>query len=154
MTRTTIFIDFDGVLHDVDAGDVEITETGWRVVCKAGFPPLFCHAQILWDLIKEHDVDLVVHSTWRLNHRLEEIRTLLPAPLRYRIVAMTDPTLSRFESIEFYIDFQGVGRYLVIDDDEKSFPKGWEHLVICDPMRGISAPETQDRIRQFLEDAC
>lgn len=148
--KTVIFLDFDGVLHDIDAGDIEWGEDSWRVVGKPGYAPLFCHVPILWELIKDHDIDLVVHSSWRTNHYLDEIRTLFPEAMRERIVDVTDPALGRFESIEFYIDLQGVDRYLVLDDDPTPFPENWAPLVVCDKARGISEAKVQKRIQAFV----
>lgn len=148
--KAFIFLDFDGVLHDVDAGDIEWREDSWRVVGKPGYAPLFCHIPILWELIKDHDVSLVVHSSWRTNHCLDEIRELFPEAMRERIVDVTDPTLGRFESIEFYIEIHGIDRFLVLDDDPKSFPKDWKHLILCDEVLGLSETSTQVRIREFL----
>ena len=152
--KAVIFLDFDGVLHDIDAGDIEWEENSWRVVGKPGCPPLFCHVSILWDLIKDHDIDLVVHSSWRTDRTLDEIRALFPEEMRDRIVDVTEPTLSRFESIEFYIDLQGIDRYLVLDDNPKSFPENWAPLVVCDKVKGISETEAQKRIQAFVQAQC
>ena len=149
--KAVIFLDFDGVLHDIDAGDIEWGEDSWRVVGKPGCAPLFCHVPILWDLIKDHDIDLVVHSSWRTDHDLDEIRALFPEEMRDRIVDVTDPTLGRFESIEFYIDLQGVDRYLVLDDDPTPFPENWAPLVVCDKVKGISDTKVQERIQAFVQ---
>ena len=58
---TTLFLDFDGVLHSM---------SGYR-------DEAFCKLPLLEDLISDVEVDIVVSSSWRFQHSLDELRTLL-----------------------------------------------------------------------------
>jgi len=143
--RKVIFTDIDGVLHPVDAAQVEWEGSRWRAVGK----DLFCWAPLLWNLIEPYPVDLVIHSTWRYNYSLEELREWFPEPMRNRIVDVTG-WFSRHESIVNYAEEKGIENFLVLDDMPEEFPEGWTPLVCCRGDSGLKDEVVRQRVSAFV----
>lgn len=154
--RKTLFLDFDGVFHSVDAAglifqgrDMDITGD------------VFVFQPILVDLIQEHDIDIVIHSSWRNYFDLDEIkdRWLMPA-IRSRVVGITQKGAGRAEAIAAYVSSRQIEDFLILDDTIDSFlsysaiSNGRDltpYLVLCDEHLGISQISVQERIRAWLE---
>ena len=133
MPKTIIFIDIDGVLHPDGTARLEPVGDELRVVGEG----LFRWAPLLWDAIAAHDVGLVIHSTWRFNHTVDELKAYFPEASRSRIIGVTGRG-GRHDSIIEYADQHAIARYLVLDDMPHEFPPGWPCLVSCDGAIGIS----------------
>jgi hypothetical protein len=43
-----------------------------------------------------------------------------------------------------------VSDYVILDDQATEFPHGLEHLVVCDPMLGISGEDAFERLRTWI----
>lgn len=143
-----IFLDFDGVLHDIDAGRIEYAD-GYMVVTGER---LFEFMPLLAELLVPHPhVWLVIHSSWKNHYTLEELRERFPESLRPRLLGVTEHGADRHESILAYAEAHGISDYLVLDDMPGFFPEGWPPLVACDPKRGIHDPSVLHRIREFLK---
>lgn len=133
--KLVIFTDIDGVFHDCDSEP-------------------FCWAPYLWDLIALHDVDLVVHSSWRQHLELKEIKNWFPKPIDHRIIAVTEGT-DPFDSILQYVERFKVDRFIVLDDCPERFPFKWveDGIVIrCDPALGVSSSLVLEKIHGFLNE--
>ena len=117
----------------------------WRVTGEG----LFRWAPLLMELIAPHDVDVVIHSSWRLHYRLHELQEFFPEPLRHRIIAVTRG-FGRYHSIIDYVCEHGIEKFLVLDDAKLEFPEGWPNLVHCDGQTGISAEIVQQSVIDFL----
>jgi hypothetical protein len=133
-----LFLDFDGVCHP--GPDVQASWTHW------------CWLPILARTLAQHeDVRIVVHSTWRLDHSVDELRELL-GTLGPRVIDAT-PVGGRLESIERWLeDHAEVSSYRILDDDEREFfyPLPAE-LIVCDTARGISDPDARRELQAWLE---
>lgn len=91
-----LFLDFDGVLHPktIEA-DIEADET---VIVTGHFGWL----PALVGVLGTHaDVVIVVHSTWRYSHEVDELKLLLGA-LGPQVVGAT-PRGPRYESIQWWL---------------------------------------------------
>lgn len=144
----TLFIDFDGVLHDVGVGELCL-EGGMMSVAGAR---LFEWASILGALLALHpEVAVAVHSSWRNFYSDEELQALVPAPLGARIVGSTPTRMSRHEAILCFVSDHRVGSHLILDDMADDFPDGCPELVVCDPARGVSDERVLARVRAWLE---
>lgn len=136
-----IFLDFDGVLHPENA----TPWTGNR----------FQHApQLARMLAPWPDVRIVVHSSWRLDHTVEQLRTLV-GPLGSRVIGVT-PRLQREDSILAAVEQLGRGGrpvdWRVLDDAPDEFTKLDEtRLIVCDPDAGVSGPGVLDHVRAWLD---
>lgn len=153
--RKTLFLDFDGVFHSVDAAGLIFQGRDMDII-----GDVFTFQSILVDLIQEHDIDIVIHSSWRNYFDLDEIkdRWLLPA-IRSRVVGVTQKGAGRAESIAEYLDDRGIEDFLILDDTLDSFllfaaGEGRDllpNLVLCDEHLGISDAKVQQKIKAWLE---
>lgn len=98
------------------------------------------------------DVQVVVHSTWRYDYDIKELRMLLGA-LGPRVVGAT-PRAARWDSIERWMsqNRRPVCSWRVLDDAADEFPTPPPpQLIACDPAFGVSAPDVQQQLRAWLE---
>jgi len=132
-----IFLDFDGVLHPLEAGHD-----------KAGF---LCWLPLLESLlVNAPDVRLLVHSTWRYMYSDAELATLL-GPLSERFLGST-PKVARELAVEMVLQANKgrVRSHLVLDDDCREFTSGRLNVLFCDSKTGISALNIQAEIASWL----
>lgn len=142
-----LFIDFDGVLHDVDDGDLALENGEMLIVGEM----LFQWAPILSSLLDgRDDVAVAVHSSWRRFHSDDELRALLPGSLGRLFRGSTDTGLSRSESIEAFAQDHQARSILILDDRPQDFPEGQASLHVCDPHAGVSSAATQAAIASWL----
>ncbi|MCX7180671.1 MAG: HAD domain-containing protein [Proteobacteria bacterium] len=149
MSVATIFVDIDGVFHDVRNRTVEVLPGSGRL--RIHGDGLFCWAPILWRLIEPYPVELVVHSSWRRHYAAHEILERFPREMRPRIRGVTDPGLRRHPSILAYVAQQDIQHFVVLDDTPGSFPDHWPPLIRCHENRGISEQRVQQGIQRFLD---
>ena len=142
-----LFVDFDGVLHPktLEAG-IEEDEI---VVGTAQFGWLPALVSVLRTY---PEVSLVVHSTWRYTHDIDELRGVLGV-LGSRVVAAT-PRGPRLDSILWWLHMNPqFGSYRILDDDPREFPiPPPPELILCNPRTGVAAPAVLAAIRQWLEE--
>jgi hypothetical protein len=125
-----VFLDFDGVLHRNTTGT-------FRKL------PQFCQ------FLRTHpDARVVISSTWRLLHPLEELREFFEEDVRHQIIDVTpDLTVmegfiavrtTRCEEIAAWLKAHPEVRYwAILDDEEKLFQKFLERLVLTDSSEGL-----------------
>ena len=142
-----LFLDFDGVLHPTTIeADIEADE----IVVGTG---LFGWLPALVSALRTHpDVSVVVHSTWRYTHDIDELRDVLGV-LGSRVVGAT-PRGPRFESIQWWLHTNpSFGNYRILDDDPKEFPvPSPPELILCDPSTGVAAPAVLAALRTWLKE--
>lgn len=147
-----IFLDFDGVLHSVPGFPTGRTARG-KPVLRAKRVPLFAWLPVLVDLLQRHpDVRVLVHSSWRVFHPPDELREML-AELGERFVGCAPPG-ERWACIQAALDADPrISDFLVLDDaaDELADAPP-QRVVLCDPYLGLSDPQVQERIRQWLDE--
>lgn len=142
-----LFVDFDGVLHPTL---IEADIAADEIVVGTG---LFGWLPALVSVLRPHaDVAVVVHSTWRRTHDIDELRGVMGA-LGSRVVGMTPPG-RRFDSIESWLRLNPqVSSYRILDDDPSEFPvPPPPELIVCDPRTGVAAPAVIAAIRRWLEE--
>lgn len=148
--RIVMFLDLDGVAHAV--GDSRIDDLGSLVG-----ENMFRWVHILDDILREYpEVDVVVHSSWRVYWpTLESLSALLPPSLARRVTAITDPDImGRHNSIQRYLEqHPRVVSHVIVDDERGAFPPGLPQLVLCDSKAGLSDPATARRLRKALATA-
>ena len=144
--RTTLFVDFDGVFHAMDACGYEYCGNALAVVDN---PAHFQWAPLLWQIIEPHPVDLVVHSSWRHLYPADELIARFPAAMQPRITGVTEGR-ERHQSILNYICMHDVQRFAVLDDSPDAFPENWPNLIVCDSQRGINDADVLSKIRRFV----
>lgn len=135
-------LDFDGVMHP-------------RVTSSE---PLFCRMDLLQDWLRRHQhVDVLISSSWREFHSMDEMVAHFADDLQNRIIGMTpmvhrmygpdwtraprEIEACRFErqhEIQRWIDEHRPGyRWLALDDDATLFEPGCTQLVLVNPSTGI-----------------
>jgi hypothetical protein len=139
-----LFLDFDGVLHPTL---VEASPGQTEVICTG----LFGWLPHLVSVLQPHpEVGIVVHSTWRYTHDVDELRMLLDV-LGPRVVGTT-PRGPRYDSIQWWLNQNPrYSSHRILDDDAREFPDPLPpELVLCDPRTGVTAPGVQAALRQWL----
>jgi hypothetical protein len=138
MTRPTLYLDFDGVLHPGHA------QPSGR----------FCHQDLLVRAICGHELDIVVSSSWRFHYTVENMRSLLHSDIGRRIVGITGEALigtqTRWREIERHAMFNRVREFRALDDSGFLFPPDCGALILCDGSRGMQAAEAAE-LRRWLE---
>jgi len=136
-----IFLDIDGVLR-THKSDLEWSQ-------KLGVPiPLSVYdrrfdskiVSNINEVIGYTRSKIVVSSTWRIKHSLEELKQIFRENgINGEVVGKTDIGLNRGEEIEQYIHDNEIDSYVVIDDQVgdilKCIPK--ERVVKVDPAIGF-----------------
>ena len=142
-----VFIDFDGVAHHIDEGEILLIDGEMRFEGTN----LFQWLPILEAIVLEHPTLMVaIHSSWRHSHAEEELAAFLPEGLRARFAGATFTRMSRFESIEAFVSDHQVKRHAILDDSGKEFPSDCAELILCDPALGISDPKVEAKLRAWV----
>ena len=136
-----LFLDFDGVLHRAGNG---LEETG----------PHFVWLPLLAEALKGHsDVVVVVHSTWRYQWRVHELRELLVG-LESNIVTAA-PRGPRRDAIPWFLSMHpGISSYRILDDELKEFGESPPaEVLLCEPGLGLTTPGVIEALRRWLSES-
>lgn len=136
-----LFLDFDGVLHPV----------------KSTIDDIFCRTPLLEEflLYEMPDWKIVLSTSWREPHSLDELFDFLPESLHPRILGTTvndsHPGPKEMDSILFqryprhaqvlyYLRERGLSEesWLALDDNASDFEPAAPQLVLCNPAHGIT----------------
>ncbi len=116
-----IFLDIDGVLR-TDASDRYWSEVTGQPIPNSVFDRLFSNYSIaiLNEIIYNTDAKVVITSTWRVQHSLEQLRSIFKIRgFRGEIIDKTNIIGSRGEEIQEWLDTHSINKYVVIDDSVK-----------------------------------
>ena len=141
----TLFLDFDGVLHNESAAD-----NLWEAGSILADSDCFAFIDHLATLLDGHSVDVVVHSGWRLGGQFthDELRAFLrKLGSRFQGITLGE---QRYDSILRYIADHGVTDYRILDDADFLFPPDLPELIVCHPTTGMSDPAVQERLCEWL----
>lgn len=146
--RRALFLDFDGVLHPAGLTVHDVRQPVDAI--RARRPDLFCHVGLVDELLRPHpDVQVWVHSGWRLHHPADVILPLL-GPLAPRLHGITEG-VSRHDSIRQAVLAHGIDDYRILDDLPEEFDGTPAELILCDPALGVSCPTVRQRLVEWLE---
>ena len=160
-----IFLDFDGVLHP----DAVYRPRNKPLALRAE-GSLFMHAQVLEEIIKPFDVEIILSTSWVRELGFDRTIKKMPEHLSKRVEGATwhrgmlmngrenDPFswMSRFEQIAFHVKRNGVKNWLAIDDlhsgtEAESWPiEMRKHLVLTDGELGMSCIKAQQELQEKL----
>jgi hypothetical protein len=142
-----IFLDIDGVVNSEEFAiwchdNPEFIKNGGSNFVD----PDVIH--MLVNLCKEHDIKIVISSSWRLfdlQSTIEEFKRYRDLiPLCEYIVGVTPRNMddriweSRGEEIQQYLnDHPEIDRYVIIDDDNDMLKSQKEHFVRCNYLFGL-----------------
>lgn len=133
-----IFTDFDGVLHATSGPAASMRQFVWL-------------PQLLQLLEGHGDVRLVIHASARQSSPGSFLVQRLGAAASI-CLGVTDPKLARWPSIAHWLSSHPeVRRFCILDDMPSEFPKpAPAELIVCDGRTGVSSPEIQEQLRQWL----
>lgn len=135
-----IFLDFDGVLHPIQASPGQ-RWTGMYVL-----------ADVLY---RRPHIKVVVSSSHREFTTMEEIQSIFPADLRDRVIGATpmvavgagDVRLpGRRREILAWLNGNGLSEstWIAIDDDAERFASGCRQLYLVDSSNGLTWADVND----------
>ena len=146
-----LMLDFDGVLHPLDAFDELVSFAG---ALYRSTLPRFAHVPALAHALAAHaEVRIVISSSWQIAHPLPELKRLIE-PLAERVIATTgDAGPTRYASITRWLTGTGYdGEWLALDDDDRGWPAQERHrLIWCDPDTGLDADTLGELRRRLAE---
>ncbi len=148
MKLLLLFVDFDGVLHDADAAQMNydgggVTITGER---------LFSRLPLLEDLMtRMPELHIVVSSSWQHHYSPPELETLL-GRAGPRMVGTTRSLMppgvlppNRFEECQAVAVAMGASDWILVDDQPSlvfgnvaASPEMMARVVFTDPMIGLT----------------
>lgn len=124
-----LFLDFDGVLHPEPCYDAD---------------QLFCRLPLLENLLREFpNVSIVVSSTWRDTHTVEELRALFSADIGRRLIGVT-PSWRELPELVETIGFQ---RHAEIEAWLRQAGTPWEKWVAIDDKSWLFKPFLPNLVR-------
>ena len=139
--RKIIFLDFDGVLHPDGI---------------AKFSQLPILERFLSAL---PEAEIVISSTWREDHTLEELRGFFSPDLQSRIIGVT-PSLEdgyetggRQKEIESYLSAENLSNknssWVALDDIDMFFEDSCHNLVLTDSSKGFTEQEGEQLVAWY-----
>ena len=140
----TIFLDIDGVLRTHNS-DLEWSRLLGVPIPLSVYERRFDRKIVSYinEIVGYTRAKIVVTSTWRVKHSLEELKQIFRDNGIADVVGKTDIGLNRGEEIEQYISDNEIENYVVIDDQVndilKHIPK--ERVIKVDPIKGFEDVE-------------
>jgi len=133
-----LFLDFDGVLHGVDAEPHQY----------------LVHAPVLAQALADADCEIVISSAWRYSYPLESLRLMLPPELgalasRCTGRALTSPHARYDEILAHLAQRADPVDWRALDDSRYEFPEDCRNLIACDPQKGLGRRQLRE-LRQWL----
>ncbi len=126
----TVFLDFDGVLHVIQANHGE----------------RFSKLHLLEELANDFPFDVVISSTWRLFYDIPTLQRSLKT-LGDRVVGVTGETVSgpyaRYREIMGYAEEYNVTEWRALDDASQEFPAEEKRLIQCYSDTGIGKKQVK-----------
>lgn len=111
---------------------------------------MFCREEHLARVLRDFpNIEIVITSTWREMHTLENIQSFFLTDLRSRVIGVT-PVIEIKDAVDVQgIRLREINQYLVetgnqghawiaLDDAPELFPSGCPELVLCDSDYGFS----------------
>ena len=136
--KLLVYLDFDGVLHPASPvmGD------------------LFSRTHLLEPIFEQTDLQIVISSSWRFTHTLEQLQAKLPSLLAQRVIGMTGDAVigkhARYQEIMNHARQLGPdAAWRALDDSYWEFPISCNELIRCNPNTGIG-PKEVELLRTWL----
>jgi hypothetical protein len=149
MATRALFLDFDGVLHPHSATRFFQMLLPVSKCIERG--RMFRYIPILYDILQKHsDVRIFVHSSWRQFDDDDALKNRLGSVADW-FAGATPRDLSRFDSIQFIVDFYNLTDYCILDDLSDEFPENLPQLLLCDSEVGIYDKTVREKLKNWLE---
>jgi hypothetical protein len=154
---TTLFLDFDGVLHP----DQVYRDRKLGVVLRCDGHNLFEHTDMLAELLEPHPhVEIVLSTSWVHVFDFQRAKARLPESLQARVIGATYhksmkewfTELTRYRQINKYVHRHNVTDWIALDDDADGWPEDQMHrLVHTDEWKGIGDMASQQKLIEWLQ---
>lgn len=147
--RTVVFLDIDGVLNDAQpVASLPTTQRGWAELLDEE------RVALLNRIVDQTDAEVVVSSSWRQVHSLDELQELLEMAGFTGTLSDETPVLARArgEQIQAWLaDHRGeVSNYVALDDSPHMDPLPSDRVVQTSGTRGgIVESEADEAIRKL-----
>ena len=151
MKNKYLFLDFDGVLHP-DRYSLSNYDPD-RVFRNN---EIFSQAPILAALLKEYPCQVIISSSWRFTHSLDEMKEKLPKGIAKNVAGVTGDAYvgphPRYNEIKEYLTSRNKSLFSwrALDDSKLEFPNGCTDLILCDPNTGIASKQIQE-LKKWLQ---
>lgn len=162
---TTLYLDFDGVLHP-DA--VYVAKGGGLELRAPG--EILMHADILIETLGYHpEVDVILSTSWVNHFGFYKTKQKLPQALRDRITGTTwsednrqvgtyayshFSRLTRFQQIWAHVYRNDIKNWIALDDlhsGSEAWPEEYrEHLILCNGKIGLGDAEVLAALNTIL----
>ena len=151
MKNKYLFLDFDGVLHP-DRYSLSNYDPD-RVFRNN---EIFSQAPILAALLTEYPCQVIISSSWRFTHSLDEMKEKLPKGIAKNVAGVTGDAYvgphPRYNEIKEYLTSRNKSLFSwrALDDSKLEFPNGCTDLILCDPNTGIATKQIQE-LKKWLQ---
>jgi hypothetical protein len=107
---------------------------------------LFSRSHLLEPLFENSDTSIVISSSWRFTHSLEQLKAKLPSVLAKSVIGMTGDAVigkhARYQEIMNHARQLEPGTpWCALDDSYWEFPNSCKELIRCNPNTGIGPKE-------------
>jgi len=138
-----IFLDIDGVLR-TNNSDQYWSEVTGKPIPHSIFDRFFDKqsVSILNEIVHYTSAKVVVTSTWRVQHTLDELKHIFKIRgFNGEILDKTSIIGNRGEEIQEWLDTHPVNKYVVIDDNIKDIliHINQKRVIQCDPTIGLNS---------------
>ena len=151
MKNKYLFLDFDGVLHP---DRYSLTNYDPDRVFKNN--EMFSQAPLLAGLLTEYSCQIIISSSWRFTHSLEEMKEKLPKSIAKNVIGTTGEAYvgphPRYNEIKEYLisSNKSLFSWRALDDSKIEFPNGCTDLILCDRNTGIASKQIQE-LKKWLQ---
>ena len=151
MKNKYLFLDFDGVLHP-DRYSLSNYDPD-RVFRNN---EIFSQAPILAALLTEYPCQVIISSSWRFTHSLDEMKEKLPKGIAKNVAGVTGDAYigphPRYNEIKEYLikHNKSFFSWRALDDAKLEFPNGCTDLILCDPNTGIATKQIEE-LKKWLQ---
>ena len=151
MKNKYLFLDFDGVLHP-DRYSLSNYDPD-RVFRNND---IFSQAPILAALLTEYPCQVIISSSWRFTHSIDEMKEKLPKGIAKNVAGVTGDAYvgphPRYNEIKEYLTSRNKSLFSwrALDDSKLEFPNGCTDLILCDPNTGIATKQILE-LKKWLQ---
>lgn len=164
MRSNRVFLDIDGVINTIILHKyrhpfrnyISLKDGGYVDLCLPGQGRVSNKQAVLWlnKICNEGDADIVITSSWRIGHPLNDIKKALyrsGLDRKIKIIGATKVLGRRDAEILQWISSHYCDKYVVLDDDCADLTRVEKNLVRTDSNVGITYNEYKEAIEILTE---